>query len=91
MGLKVEMRKVYVEELAEFEEVNSCGTAVVITPICEIDDKPALESEEITRKYLIGSPENCGPVGRELYNTIVGIQKGLIPDKYGWIVYLEEK
>ena len=91
MGLKVEMRKVYVEELAEFEEVNSCGTAVVITPICEIDDKPALESEEITRKYFIGSPDNCGPVSRELYNTIVGIQKGLIPDKYGWIVFLEEK
>jgi branched-chain amino acid aminotransferase len=91
MGLTVEMRKVYVEELAEMDEVNACGTAVVITPICKIDDKPTLESTEITKCYHIGDPENCGPISRKLYDAIVGMQKGLLPDKYGWCMILEEK
>lgn len=89
MGLKVEMRKISVAELAELDEANSCGTAVVITPICRIDDKPALESEIVTRSYNFGNPEQCGPVSRKLYNTIVGIQKGLLPDKYGWCLFLD--
>lgn len=89
MGLKVEMRKISVAELAELDEVNSCGTAVVITPLCRIDDKPALESEIVTRSYNFGNPEQCGPVSRKLYNTIVGIQKGLLPDKYGWCLFLD--
>ena len=91
MGLKVEMRRIYVEELAEVDEANSCGTAVVITPICRIDDKPALEAAEVTKSYNIGDPENCGPVSRKLYETMVGIQKGLLPDKYGWCRFIEEK
>ena len=91
MGLEVQMRKVFVEELAEMDEVNSCGTAVVITPICRIDDKPALESAEVTRSYTIGDSEKCGPVSRALYETMVGIQKGLLPDKYGWCRFIEEK
>ena len=91
MGLTVQMRPIPVEELAEVDEVNSCGTAVVITPICRIDDKPALESEEVTRTYNIGDPENCGPVSRVLYNTMVNIQKGIVPDRYGWTMILEEK
>lgn len=89
MGLKVEMRKISVAELAELDEANSCGTAVVITPLCRIDDKPALESEIVTRSYNFGTPEQCGPVSRKLYNTIVGIQKGLLPDKYGWCLFLD--
>ena len=91
MGLKVERRKVFVEELAEMEEVNSCGTAVVITPISKIDDKPELESSVITKTYNIGDPDNCGPISRKLYETIVGIQKGIVEDKYGWCRFLEEK
>ena len=89
MGLKVEMRKISVAELAELDEANSCGTAVVITPLCRIDDKPALESEIVTRSYNFGNPEQCGPVSRKLYNTIVGIQKGLLPDKYGRCLFLD--
>ena len=91
MGMKVEMRKVFVEELSEMDEVNSCGTAVVITPICRIDDKPSLEADVVTKSYAIGDPENCGPVSRRLYETMVGIQKGLLPDKYGWCLFIEEK
>ncbi len=39
MGMKVEVRKVPVEELAEFEEVGACGTAAIISPIKQIHDR----------------------------------------------------
>lgn len=90
-GIKVERRKVYVEELAGFEEVNSCGTAVVITPICRVDDKPVLEGAEITRSYHIGDPDCCGPVSRKLYDRVIGIQKGMEEDTYGWCLFVDEK
>lgn len=89
MGMKVEMRPIRVEELAEFDEVGSCGTAVVITPICSLDDKPTLEGSEVTRTYRIGSPDKCGPVSEMLYNRIVGIQKGLEPDPRGWCIFID--
>ncbi|MBO4768123.1 MAG: branched-chain amino acid aminotransferase [Bacteroidales bacterium] len=89
-GLKVERRKVYVEELGGFEEVNSCGTAVVITPICKIDDKETLEGDRILHTYNIGNPEECGPISRKLYNRIVGIQKGLEEDTYNWCLFVEK-
>lgn len=91
MGLKVETRRIPVEELAEMDEANSCGTAVVITPLCSIDDKPALESSEITRTYRFGDPDECGPVSRNLYNTMIGIQKGLLPDRYGWCMVIDKE
>ena len=90
-GLKVERRKVYVEELEGFEEVNSCGTAVVITPICKIDDKETLEGDKILHTYNIGDPEECGPVSRKLYERIVGIQKGLEADTYNWCLFVDRK
>ena len=90
MGMKVEMRPIKVEEIAEFDEVGSCGTAVVITPICEIDDKPVLEGTEITKRYDIGSKEQCGPKSVMLYNEIIGIQRGLRPDPRGWCKFIDE-
>ena len=84
LGLKVEKRVVPYEELETFEEVNACGTAVVITPICSITDKPALKSEEVTRVFHFGEPDVCGPVSRKLYETLRGIQDGTVPDTHGW-------
>jgi len=88
-GLKVEKRAVPVEELAEFDEVNACGTAVVITPICSVDDKLTLESSEITRKYLIPSGEECGKTSRKLYDRIRGIQDGLEEDIHNWCLSVD--
>ncbi|MBO7640492.1 MAG: branched-chain amino acid aminotransferase [Bacteroidales bacterium] len=90
-GLKVERRKVFVDELATFQEVNSCGTAVVITPIWRIDDKLTLESSENTHSYIISDPDQCGPVSRRLYERIVGIQKGLQEDTYNWNLFVDPK
>ena len=89
LGLKVEKRVVPYEELETFEEVNACGTAVVITPICSITDKPALKSETVTRVFHFGEPGVCGPVSRKLYETLRGIQDGTVPDTHDWCYTLE--
>ena len=87
LGMEVERRPVAVEELATFEEAGECGTAVVITPISYIDDKPSLESEEYTR-YRFTETE-CGPKSLRLYKTITGIQYGEIEDKFGWCIFVD--
>lgn len=84
LGYKVEKRVIPFEELDSFEEVNACGTAVVITPIGSITDKPRLKGEEVTRVYHFGEPGVCGPVSRKLYETLRGIQDGIVPDTHGW-------
>ena len=84
LGYKVEKRVIPFEELDTFEEVNACGTAVVITPIGSITDKPRLKGEEVTRVYHFGQEGVCGPVSRKLYETLRGIQDGIVPDTHGW-------
>lgn len=83
LGMEVERRQVPVEELSTFDEVGECGTAVVITPVHKLVDKPFLESEEET-VYTYGDG-TCGPKSLELYKYITGIQKGVIEDPFGWI------
>ena len=87
LGMTVERRQVPVEEMETFEEVGECGTAVVITPVYRIDDRPALESSEVT-PYLFGSKDQCGPKSLKLYKMIRGIQDGEIEDPFGWCLTL---
>ena len=83
LGMEVERRPVAVEELSTFDEVGECGTAVVITPVHKLVDKPFLESDEET-VYTYGDGK-CGPKSLQLYNYITGLQKGEIEDTFGWI------
>ena len=87
LGMEVERRPVPVEELATFEEVGECGTAVVITPVHKLVDKPFLESEEET-VYTYGDGM-CGPKSLRLYNFITQLQRGEIEDIFGWNVEVE--
>lgn len=82
LGMEVERRPVKVEELSTFDEVGECGTAVVITPVHKLVDKPTLESEEET-VYTYGDGK-CGPKSLTLYRFITGIQYGDIEDPFGW-------
>jgi len=84
LGLKVEKRVIPLEEIDTFEEVNACGTAVVITPIGSITDKPALKSNDIIREYSFGQPGVCGTTSAELYRILRGIQQGTENDKFCW-------
>ena len=87
LGMEVERRPVLVEELSTFEEVGECGTAVVITPVHKLVDKPFLESTEET-VYTYGDGQ-CGPKSLKLYNFIKGLQRGEIEDVFGWNVFVD--
>jgi branched-chain amino acid aminotransferase len=80
LGLKVERRKVPVEELSEFEEAGACGTAAVITPIKSIHDK------EVGKVYTFD--EEPGKWSVKLYKKLQAIQFGDEEDKYGWVTVL---
>lgn len=83
LGLKVERRKVPVEELAEFEEVGACGTAAVISPIKRIYD------HDLKKEYLYGNGEDAGEWSTKLYNQLRGIQHGEVEDIHGWNTVIE--
>ncbi len=83
LGMKVEIRPVPVEELAEFEETGACGTAAVITPFRKVVDI----DKDTT--YAFGDGESAGPVTTKLYATLTGIQNGDLEDPFGWTKILE--
>jgi branched-chain amino acid aminotransferase len=87
LGMEVERREVLVDELSTFEEVGECGTAVVITPVHKLVDKPFLESTEET-VYTYGDGK-CGPKSLRLYKFITELQKGDIEDPFGWVHFVE--
>jgi branched-chain amino acid aminotransferase len=83
LGMKTERRLVPIEELETFEEVGACGTAAIISPIGEIND---IETGKVYTYCKDGKP---GEVSKKLYNTLVDIQFGNIPDPHGWIEIIE--
>ncbi len=86
LGMEVRRRKIEVAELSDFDEVGECGTAVVITPVSSIDDKPVLESDEVTRYSW---PEVCGPKSLRLYKFMTGLMYGEVEDTFGWCRILD--
>ncbi|MGB4240714.1 MAG: branched-chain amino acid aminotransferase [Kiritimatiellia bacterium] len=80
-GIPVEVRPLAFEEVTEFAEVAACGTAVVVTPVSEI--------ERAGTVYKTGPATGCGPVLEKLYKTVQGIQYGELPDTHGWNVEVE--
>lgn len=81
MGMKVEERPIEVEELSTFEEVAACGTAAVVSPICQIEDRGT--------KKLYNYGSEAGPVCTKLYNRLKGIQEGVEEDTHNWNIVVE--
>jgi len=81
LGLKIERRKVPVEELSTFEEVGACGTAAVISPVKRIYDA------DLDKEYIYGTEP--GPWSLRLYEKLKAIQSGDEPDRYGWTEIVE--
>ena len=82
-GYEVEERKIAADELLEaqangtLEECFGTGTAAVISPVGKLrykDDVMTINGGSI------------GPVSQKLYDTITGIQTGILPDEKGWRV-----
>ena len=78
LGLKVEHREVYFDEVKDFAECGLCGTAAVISPVGKIVD----HGKEIC---FPSGMEKMGPVIQKLYDTLTGIQMGRIKAPEGWI------
>lgn len=78
LGMEVEEREVFLEEVKDFAECGLCGTAAVISPVGKIVD----HGEEIC--FPSGMDE-MGPVTKKLYDTLTGIQMGQIEAPKGWI------
>ena len=78
LGMEVEHREVYFDEVKDFAEAGLCGTAAVISPIGKIVD----HGKEI---LIPSGMEEMGPVTKKLYDTLTGIQMGRIEAPEGWI------
>lgn len=82
LGLEVEERDVYLEEVKDFAECGLCGTAAVISPVGKIVD----HGKEIC---LPSGMEKMGKTIQKLYDTLTGIQMGHQEAPEGWIKVIE--
>lgn len=86
-GLNVNERKISVQELFEshknglLEESFGTGTAAVISPIGEFN----WAENNIT--ILDG---RTGDISKKLYDTLTGIQYGILKDEFGWVKEVKE-
>ncbi len=78
LGMTVEHREVYFDEVKDFAECGLCGTAAVISPVGKIND----HGKEIC---FPSGMEEMGPNIKKLYDTLTGIQMGKIEAPEGWI------
>ena len=76
MGLKVEERRISVDEALTADEVFCAGTAAIVAPIGLINYK----NKDYT--YCKG---RIGKVTNELYNYLTDIQFGTSKDEFGWM------
>ena len=82
LGLEVEEREVFKDELKDFAECGLCGTAAVISPVGKIVDHG-------TEICLPSGMNAMGPITQKLYDTLTGIQMGRLEAPKGWIKVIE--
>lgn len=76
LGLKVEERECFIDNVSEFKEAGACGTAAIITPIKSITHKG--------KKHQFGNGD-VGVTVRKLYDTLLGLYYGDIEAPEGWM------
>ena len=78
LGMSTQERPIDLRaEFSTFQEAAACGTAAVLAPIGKIwfDGQ----------WHGVGDAEsNVGPKMQQIYDLLVGIQRGELEDKYGW-------
>ncbi len=83
LGMEVEEREVFFDEVSSFDECGLCGTAAVISPVGKIND----HGREIV--FPGSANGEMGPTVKKLYDTLTGIQMGRIEAPKGWIFEVE--
>jgi branched-chain amino acid aminotransferase len=85
-NIPVEERPVTLKEIQDaarlgtLKEIFGTGTAAVITAVEELHMKNG--------ENIILPQKGMGPVSQRLFDTLNGIQRGIISDKYGWLVHI---
>lgn len=85
LGYPVTERKISVEEWESgvasgaISEVFACGTAAVITPVGSV--------KHAGGEFTIGDG-GSGEITMKLRETLTGIQRGSVPDPFGWMTTL---
>ena len=82
LGMEVEHREVFFDEVKDMDECGLCGTAAVISPVGRIND----HGKDI---FLPSGMTEMGPVCTKLRDTLTGIQMGTIKAPEGWIVKIK--
>ncbi len=83
-GIPVEERRVDIAEVLDgaksgaLTEIFGTGTAAVISPVDRLGDGGV--------DYTIGVRGKAGAIAGMLFDTLTGIQTGVIPDEFGWVV-----
>jgi branched-chain amino acid aminotransferase len=81
-GIKTSERRIRISEVydaherGELKEVFGTGTAAIISPVGKLNYKG---------KEIVINNNEIGPVAHDMYETIVGIQRGELEDTHGWI------
>ncbi|MCQ2517317.1 MAG: branched-chain amino acid aminotransferase [Lachnospiraceae bacterium] len=78
LGMKVEHREVFFDEVKDFAECGLCGTAAVVSPVGKIND----HGKEIC---FPSGMDDMGPWIKKIYDTLTGIQKCEIEAPEGWV------
>ena len=78
LGMEIEQRPVRVDELDQFTEAGACGTAAVISPIGGISYQGKLHT-------FYGEGKEVGPVTKQLYDILTGMQSGDREAPEGWV------
>ena len=82
-GVRVSERPIAIDEVIEaahrgtLREVWGTGTAAVISPVGEL---------AVKQHRLVINGGRIGELTQRLYDTIVGIQYGTVPDAHRWTV-----
>ena len=84
LGMEVEEREVFLEEVKDFAECGLCGTAAVISPVGKVVDHG-------TEICFPSGMTDMGPVLKKLYDTLTGIQMGRLEAPEGWIREIKVK
>jgi branched-chain amino acid aminotransferase len=83
LGLEVSEKPIAIDEVVDglkdgtIAEIFACGTAAVVIGI-----KSLRFEDGSSIRPAIGGP---GPLTTRLYDTLVGVQYGRVPDPHGWI------
>lgn len=84
-GIEIEERRIAIDEVVEahkagtLQEAFGTGTAAVISPIGAF----LVNGEE-----LIVNDQQIGTITQQLYDTLTGIQNGVVEDTFGWTIKL---